>query len=312
MENKNIELELVKKILELKNGEYIVNTSKGKYIVRKTKEMGKDKFDNTKKIEKKGYMLITITDVKKLNENITNISIKRSDKTIFGEYNLKEIYLNNHKCNGLYTESLIFYPKSTNFKYGFKINVDNEMIIYDDNEKTKYYKIFNNKIYYNDNDNNNDIKYYQIENNILYKYEDSKFLLGIDLNNFDRIISINNKNIRIPKDKNIKEELDKIKNKFENIKNLVNNEINNDKYVKEILDISNNFNFKLITKNIKPEDFKNIEREMLNIYKMYLEAKKIMSYKCDISILREITEEIEKILYEQIKEEEKRIKKKKN
>ena len=266
MINDSVELRLIRKILELNDGEYSVNTSKGNFIVKR----------KNKKIKSDSY-----------NKIIDSIIIEREDKTIFGEYRLKSIkgYTTSTSNPIYYDEVLDFYPENINVEYGFEM-MDREVIIYGNEEKTKYYRIDNNNIYYHDENNAYPNKYYNILNNVLYIYHESRFLhgflLGIDLDNFDRIIKVNNKNIKIAKDKNFEEELEIIKKELEDFKD----NINNSNYIKYIIDTSDDF--KLTYENINTEDFKNIEKEMLNIYKMYLEVQKRINYTFDISTLREI------------------------
>ncbi len=67
----SIELRLIEKILELKDGEYSVNTSKGNFIVKRKTDKKEKYYHET---------------------TIDNIIIERENKTIFGEYQLEAKY----------------------------------------------------------------------------------------------------------------------------------------------------------------------------------------------------------------------------
>ena len=262
---------LMEILLLLNDGEYTVNTSKGKYIV---------------KVSRKEELLQSRTpSVSK------KVIIERENKTLFGEYEHKigyDTYGRDSYPFNIDTH-LYFYPENTTFKHGFEFRGYNEILIYDNEEKTKKYYVTKKQILYNDEDNNT--RNYKIKDNILLKMGNHQFLLGLDLNNFDKIININNKTIRIGKDKEILKELKIIEKEFMNINKLVNDNIDGSKYLKDILDIDN-FKFKFANDNINIEDFKDMEKELFHVYKIYLEAKKLFYYTCDASILKEILYEL--------------------
>ena len=108
-------------------------------------------------------------------------------------------------------------------------------------------------------------------------------LIEINLNNFDRTILINNKEVIIPKDENIEEEITKYNQEVIKLKQ----QITNNKYLQNIIN-EDLCTFKLNKKDVKFSDFKSKEDKLLKLYKLYLEAMKIMNYQHDIETMREI------------------------
>ena len=254
MKNKEANIRLIKRILELKNGTYNVNTINGNFNIRKNCSYYEENY-NTKVFER-------------------DILIEDEKGNPFSRYYY--LHKTDYEWYAHNLETEIDYSNEFKLENGYDICYENNTIkIYTDKEHKDYYCIYKNSI---DKYENNKYKsnFADIENNTIYDG-----LLTIDLTNFDKIVSINNKKIRISKEKDIKEELNTYLKKIIELNEL----IENDEYLN-----------KIITKDIKKynlniekiNDIKDSEIKLIKLYKVYLEAMSILKYTHDLNIMREI------------------------
>lgn len=228
MKNKEANLRLIKRISELKDGTYNVNTSNGNF-----------------KIETSGYSYM-ITDSLTVEDQYIKIEDEKGRP--FSRYCY--FYRSDNKLSSHIRENEIDYSNEFKLENGYYIDYqDNCVRLYTNNGDTEFYLIDNDNINYG-------VKLYRcIEEFPLATIKEntiSNDLLTIDLNNFDKIVNINGNKVIISKEKDIEQELTKY------------------------LDIK------------KGNDIKNIEKNLIKLYKLYLEAMKILNYTHDLNIMREI------------------------
>ncbi len=252
MQNKEANLRLIKRINELDEGEYEVNTSKGKFKIEKTSFEEFNDFNN---------------------EICRKIFIADEKGNPFSQYYFRHSY--DHKWYDYKAEREIDYSNQTNMEYGYSVDIKNgKILIYQNDNHTKFYQISEDHI----SDEKNKILAW-IDNDTI----SDRSLIEINLNNFDRTILINNKEVIIPKDENIEEEITKYNQEVIKLKQ----QITNNKYLQNIIN-EDLCTFKLNKKDVKFSDFKSKEDKLLKLYKLYLEAMKIMNYQHDIETMREI------------------------
>ncbi len=254
MENKEANMRLIKRILELEDGTYSVNTSNGNFNIRKNCSHYKENYN---------------VDVYE-----RDILIEDGKGNPFSRYYY--IHETDYEWYAHKLETEIDYSNEFKLENGYDIDYESNSIkIYTDKEHKDYY--FINKYTINKYENNkHKSAHADIENNTIYDG-----LLTIDLTNFDKIVSINNKKIIISKEKDIKEELNTYLKKIIELNEL----IENDEYLN-----------KIITKDIKKynlniekiNDIKDSEIKLIKLYKVYSEAMKILKYTHDLNIMREI------------------------
>ena len=254
MKNKEANMRLIKRISELKDGTYNVNTINGNFNIRKNCSYYEENYNM--KVFKRDILI----EDEKGNPFSRYYYLHKTDYEWYA-----------HKL-----ETEIDYSNEFKLKNGYDICYENNTIkIYTDKEHKDYYCIYKDSI---DKYENNKYKstVANIKDNTIY--DD---LLSIDLNHFDKIVKINNKKIVISNKKDLKEELNTYLEKIIELNAL----IENDEYLNKIItkDIK-----KYNLNNKKINDIKNSEIKLIKLYKLYLEAMKILNYKHDLNIMREI------------------------
>ena len=251
MKKNDVNLELIKLITELNDGEYEVNTSQGNF-----------------KVEKSNSHMYSYGD----NEVNKKISIIDEKGNPFSRYYFEHRW--DHKWYDNTTEYEIDYPNQINLDYDHSLDLERGLVdIYLNDKHTKFYRIREGCIY---DETQNIIA--RVENATI-----SNHLVEINLNNYDRIVLINNEKVKIPQGKDIEEELNKYNQAVQKLKE----KIAKDKYLKPIIN-QDLCTFRLYKDGIKLSDFKKKEEELLKLYKIYLDVIKIINYRHDINIMREI------------------------
>ena len=171
MSKDDANIKLMRLIAELDDGEYEVNTSKGKF-----------------KVEKSSYRNYIMDD----HEIHKNILITDEKGKKFSSYYFCHRW--DYKWYDTTTEREIDYSNKFNLPYRYFIDCEvGKITIYQNEDHTKCYRIDNDYITNGEYETVAWIK----DNTI------SDHLMEIDLNNFDRTIEINNKKVKISKDKDI-------------------------------------------------------------------------------------------------------------
>ncbi len=255
MKNKEANLRLIKRINELDVGEYEVNTSKGKFKIEKNITVEE---------------LFICSSRYKVDE--IHIIIRDNQGNPFSKYYSSHSW--GPRCYTDEEERETDYSNEFNLKYGYSINYKTGVVtIYQNEDHSKFYNVWKDQI----TDEKTKVRA-RINNRMI----SNDFLLTIDLNSFDRIVEINNKNIIIPKDKNLEKELNKYNQEVVNLKEkIIDNE-----YLNKIID-NDLCTFRLCA-NAEISELKTKEQELLMLSKIYVEAMKIMNYTHDLSIMREI------------------------
>lgn len=250
--NKNANMRLIKRILDLNDGKYSVDTSKGTFTITK-----KCKSD----YESRHY------------EKEETIIIRDADGKLFSKY-----YYEEERGDWLDRKVEKEIDFNYNFPLGYGYTIDNngdKIKIFKNKEHTEYYVIRDLCI---KNEKKKELAYFEDDD----KEEIfSDGVLSIDIKTFDRIIEINGKEVKIPKDKDLEEELNKYMSKLEKLRELAE-----DDYLKKFIN-SDLLKFKL-KGNIEIIDLKEREKKLRKLYNLYIEAMIVLDYTHDLDIMREI------------------------
>ena len=274
IKNKDANMRLMRMISELKDGEYNVSTSKGKF-----------------KIEKSEIRSVWNMEAYKSK----NILITDEKGVPFSQY------YNCHQC--IYNEIDMDiekegdYSPELNLDYGYEIDCKKATVhIYTNKEHTSFYTIGETSIAFSDEEKEEQ-RVALIINNIIENLDDD-IPFSIDLNNFERIIKINDKEIRISKDKDIIEEINKYKHEIEQLNNYLdkinqemNNHIEKNEYLNKVID-KDFLKFKDgETLDISSLDYSGIKQEenkLIELSKLYAKAMEVLNYTHNLDLMTKI------------------------
>ena len=274
---KTIDDRIIDKMYNIKESCFVIPTSIGNLTIeKKDLQNSKDK-DEYYNIEMK-------------------MDIYKEDGKLFSTYYyLHRDYTGIGEYGGYgnrYIEYSIDIPNFEVFKnlnidtYGYSRKNDEEICLYLNIEKTKYYSIKSDgvRLY----DGNFVDEFYDIKDGKLAKIDNN--YVSIDLKTSDIYININNYNLKIKIDKDLEEKFEMITSKIDGLKKYVNT------YMKDIKDILNiDFDLKdSMGKIINMKDCVKIKDELINARKIYLDGMKILNYKHNPEIKREIASNLNK------------------
>ena len=274
IKNKEANMNIMRSLIKLANGEYRVKTSKGNFKI---------KVSGSGVIKPKEYIPGFYEDNKVL--------IFDENDNLFAEY--FKCYCSQPPNYWDYAKEIDYYDTS-DFEYTYKVNLKerhNDSIMFFNKEgKVVYHVIFLDlescgKVYKTESFapkkaptdafitdyKNSNRKIIDIDSDNILFINDNKDninegLLKIDLSNFDKIMDINGMTIRVPMD--------------EDIENKLSDPIN-----KDLLS-------ELTEKKVSLNDLKSKEKELLKYCRLYLGAKKILTNAHELNTMIEIVSEL--------------------
>ncbi len=275
IKNKDANMRLMRMISELKDGEYSVNTLEGKF-----------------KIEKSG----TCNIVCGAYDEYKNILITDEQGAPFSQYYYNHYY--NSNTEGDLLEREADHSPELNLNYGYDIDCkEAKVYIYTNKEHTIFYTIDETDIFFPNEEGATQGIY--VDNNIITNdLKDDTEYLSIDLNNFDRIIKINEKEIRISKDKDIIEEINKYKQGVEQfnsyldkINQEINSQIEKNEYLNKVID-KDSSKFKvcesLYISDLDYSGIKKEEKKLTELSKLYAKAMEALNYTHNLDLMTKI------------------------